>query len=262
MNKYSTFIFKIGISFQLMLLVACSQPNPLDDLEVWDLVYISDSTGWGVPDKFAANIERDTGKEVIVHSWAQGGLPALRVLDDLYAETLPRNLREDIAEAEVIIFIANPHGDPEKGGINIGGIETCMNTLSCQEPENCTSEFYEPYVENLKTIYAGIFSLRAGQPTIIRAVDLYNPIISEHQECGTETVCTRCWETFNATLLQAADEYGVPLVSVYELFNGPDHDQDPREKGYIGHDGEHTNETGQQAIADRLSQAGYEPLIP
>jgi hypothetical protein len=32
--------------------------------------------------------------------------------------------------------------------------------------------------------------------------------------------------------------------------------------GYIGPDGEHTTEIGQQAIADVLSQAGYMPLIP
>jgi hypothetical protein len=251
-----------SIILLLLFLAACSQPNPLDELEAWDLVYISDSTGFGVPDKLAANIERDTGKQVVVHNWLQGGLPALRVLEQLHAEPWIRNLSEDISEAEMIIVFANPRGDPGQGGINRGGIETCMNASACKKPDNCTAEFYKPYVENLKTIYAEIFALRAGQATIIRAVDLYNPIISEHRDCGTEEVCAKCWETFNAAVHQAAEAYQVPVVSVHDLFNGPTHIEDPRTKGYIGPDGEHTTETGQQAIADLLSQAGYMPLIP
>lgn len=262
MNIDLKIIIKISIPFFVMLLAGCSQPNPLDELEEWDLVYISDSSGFGVPDKFAANIKRDTGKDVKVHNWLQGGLPALKVLEELHAEPWYRNLQTDISEAEVIIFIANPRGDSELGGINGGGIETCMNASSCLEPEDCTLEFYAPYIENLKKIYAEIFSLRSGQPTIIRAVDLYNPVISQHQGCETEAVCTQCWETFSAAIHQAAKEYGVPVVSVYDLFNGENHNQDPREKGYIGSDGEHTSEIGQQAIADLLSQAGYRPLIP
>ena len=262
MKLYKNFIIMICAALSTLVLVACSKPNPLDDLEVWDLVYISDSSGFGVPDKFAANIERDTGKQVNVHNWLKGGLSALRVLEQIHAEPWYRNLRDDITEAELIIFFANPRGDVEKGGINIGGIETCMNARSCREPENCTPEYYESYMENLKKVYAEIFSLRAGQPTIIRAVDFYNPLISEHQDCGTETVCTQCWETFNTAVHQAAAAYQVPVVSVYDLYNGPNHDEDPRAKGYIGSDGMHTNETGQQAIADFLSQAGYIPLIP
>ncbi len=253
----------VGITLSILLLFACSQPNPLDELEEWDLVYISDSSGFGVPDKLAANIERDTGKAVVVHNWAQGGLPALRVLEQLHAEPWIRNLSEDVSQAEMIVVIANPRGDPEQGGLNRGGgIETCMNASACKKPEICTAEFYEPFVENLKSIYAEIFALREGQATIIRAVDLYNPVISVHRDCATEEVCTQCWETFNAAIHRAAEAYQVPVVSVYDLFNGPNHDEDPRAKGYISSDGEHTNESGQQAIADLLSQAGYTPLIP
>ena len=61
---------------------------------------------------------------------------------------------------------------------------------------------------------------------------------------------------------EAAEAYAIPVVSVYDFFNGPEHDLDPRVKGYIIPDGRHTTETGQQAIADLLSQAGYTPLIP
>ena len=251
-----------AIAALVILLVACSQPNPLDELEEWDMVYISDSTGFGVPDKFAANIERDTGKQVVVHNWMQGGLSAISVLNKLDAEPWFRNLNEDIAEAEVIIFFANPQGDPAKGGITSGGLGPCRNSLSCKLPEDCSPEFHATYIENLKKIYQEIFALRAGQATIIRATDFYNPLISEHQACGTEDACTECWEGFNTSIHQAAEAYGIPVVSVYDLFNGPEHNQDPRVKGYIIRDGRHTTESGQQAIADLLSQTGYTPLIP
>ena len=52
---------------------------------------------------------------------------------------------------------------------------------------------------------------------------------------------------------------GRPLVSVHDLFNGPEHDEDPREKGYIGSDGIHTSAEGRAAIADALAAVGYYP---
>jgi len=61
---------------------------------------------------------------------------------------------------------------------------------------------------------------------------------------------------------EAAEAFNVPLISVYDAFNGTDHNEDPREKGYIGSDGEHASDRGQQVIADLLSEAGYKPIEP
>ena len=239
----------------------------LDELEEWDLVYISDSEGWGVANKFADNIERDTGKTVQIHDYAIGGLSALRVLQALQSdpESLSdikfKSLQADIAEAEVIVFFANPLGDPSKGGVQ-GGMDKCIVPRLGHPPENCTLQLYEPYIENLKAIYEEILALRNGKPTIIRAVDFYNPLISEHRKLNMEIECTQCWEIFNTAVRQAADAFNIPFVSVYDVFNGLNHDEDPREKGYIGTDGRHTSKQGQQVIADLLSKAGYEPVEP
>jgi len=129
-----------------------------------------------------------------------------------------------------------------------------------QPPDDCTFRLYEPYVENLKAVYEEILTLRNGKPTIIRAVDFYNPLISLHRENNMETECTHCFETFNTAVRKAAEAFNVPLISVYDAFNGIDHNEDPREKRYIGSDGEHTTDKGQQVIADLLSEAGYEPI--
>lgn len=246
-------------------IVGCSKTNPLDELEEWDLVYICDSTGWGVPKRYAENIERDTGKTVRVHSYTIGRLSALRVLNFLQndlealADGRLKSLQEDIREAEVIVFFANPRGNPSEGGVR-GGLENCISASS--PPDDCTPGLYEPYLENLKAIYEEISSLRDDKPTIIRAVDFYNPLISVHGERNMEAECTRCLEVFNDTVQQAADAFHIPTISVYDAFNGVNHDEDPREKGYIGGDGVHTSEQGQQVIADILSEAGYEPVEP
>ncbi len=47
---------------------------------------------------------------------------------------------------------------------------------------------------------------------------------------------------------------------MYDAFNGPDRDEDPRAKGYIGYDGEHAIGPGQDAMVEALDAAGYEPL--
>lgn len=140
-------------------------------------------------------------------------------------------------------------------------MEKCINPGKLL-PDDCTLQKYEPYIENLKAIYKEILALRAGKETIIRAVDFYNPLISVHGELGMETECTQCLETFNSAVRQAAEAFNIPLVSVFEALNGAQHNEDPREKGYIGPDGIHTSDEGRQLIADLLSEAGYEPVEP
>lgn len=246
------------------IICGCANRNQLTELEKWDLVYICDSSGWGVAEKYAANIERDTKKTVQVKDYAIGGLSAIKVLDGLYSDPEDldnddkfKSFQTDIAEAEVIVLFANPRGEPSRGGVK-GGMEKCIDYESGNPPDSCSPQMYQPYTENLKAIYKEIFSLRNGEPTIIRAVDLYNPVISEHLKRNMEMECRECQETFKKAIRNAADEFNIPLVSVYDEFNGPDHNEDPREKGYIGDDGIHTSEKGREVIADLLSKIGYE----
>lgn len=235
----------------------------MNELKDWDLVYISDSTGWGVADKFAENIERDTSKKVQTHNYAIGDLSALQVLKALQTEPESldngtfKSLQASVSEAEVIVFFANPRGDPSEGGVE-GGLENCIRLEP--PPYDCTLELYEPYIEILKAVYKEILALRNGKPTIIRAVDFYNPLISIHRERNMENECTQCFEIFNKAVRQAADTFNVPLISVYNAFNGSNHDENPRDKGYIRDDGIHASDKGRQVIANLLSDAGYEPI--
>ena len=62
------------------------------------------------------------------------------------------------------------------------------------------------------------------------------------------------------TVHEAAVTYGVPTVSMYDAFNGAEHSEDPREKGYIFVDGQHTTDEGKAAMVDVLHAAGYDPI--
>ena len=118
-------------------------------------------------------------------------------------------------------------------------------------------ELLAPYQADLEAIYDEIARLREGRPLILRATDIYNPLLSRWREKGIEDACRVCLESVNAAARQAAEEHRVPFVSVYDGFNGPDHDQDPRAKGLIRDDGEHPSEAGAQFIAELLQQSGY-----
>jgi hypothetical protein len=63
-------------------------------------------------------------------------------------------------------------------------------------------------------------------------------------------------------LREASDELGVTFVSFYDDFNGPEHNEDPREKGYIRSDGYHASTEGSDAQARLFHDIGYDTMTP
>lgn len=96
---------------------------------------------------FGENKKRDTGKSVQVHDHTRGDLSALTVLNALESDpessSYSNSLQADIAEAEVIVFFANPRGVPSQGGVQ-GEMENCIAYGSGNPPEDCTLQLYEP----------------------------------------------------------------------------------------------------------------------
>ncbi len=70
------------------------------------------------------------------------------------------------------------------------------------------------------------------------------------------------WEAFSQAIREAAAEFGVPTASMFDAFNGPNHDEDPREKGFIGSDKQHTTDEGKAAMVEVLHALGYDPVNP
>lgn len=238
----------------------CTSPKlPQGSSAVWHLVVIGDSSLWELGEAYAVQIEKDVGVQVELEDFALPALSAGKVLEVLQTgkssnsrlEKLPAALKE----AEVVVMFVNPIDsiDPEKP-LNLDGCFTYS------APESCSPETFKSWTEDLKAIWAEIFKLRKGKETILRATDLYNPLVKGWKETGVFDACTECWVNMSDAARLAAEAYNIPFLSRLKAFSGADHTEDPREKGYIREDGEHPNELGAQFTAQLLSQMGYAPV--
>ena len=236
---------------------------PLEDLEEWDLLWISDSSGWDVADVYAAMVAEDTGKTINVQDKWVGGLPAGVIYESLTGQysgpsMVMEKIPELVAEAEIIVFYGNPS---ESINESRPGDWECTSGYGSYVVD-CDPEIFSVYVEHLETIYQKMFELRIGQPTIIRTYDAYNPRINIFKEQGVYEDCRQCWGiNYNAAIHQAAAAFNIPVAGVAEVWNGPNWDTDPNDLGYTK-DGEHPNELGAQVIAQSLRELGYEPIAP
>ena len=223
----------------------------------WDLVVIGDSSLWKLADAFAAQIEKDVGVKVIVHDITPGGLSAGKVLRSLQVGDTLTNLPDRIKDAEVVVMFVNPLEsiDPE----NPLGLEACFYYTA---PESCGMESFGKYIDDLKAIWEEIFILRAGQPTIVRATDIYNPLVANWQKTGVFEACNECWLNMSKAAQAAAEAYNIPFLSRFEALNGPDYLGNLKEKGYLSSDGEHPSDLMGQYTAELLAEIGYDPVIP
>jgi hypothetical protein len=168
-------------------------------------------------------------------------------------------IRDELADAEIIVVYGNAaYTVPPDVG-------TCARpgTDSREPPEYHTSADYAPYGDVFRDIFDTVFELRAGQPTVIRTYDAFAAALADWREAGIEPECTASWEAQADAIHEAADEYGVLTASFYDEFNGPNHDEDAHEKGYIDADGWHQSMgAGVAAQVEVLHALGYDPIIP
>lgn len=234
--------------------VATTTPEAPAATEQWDLLFFSDSLGWSVAHQWAARIEAELGVEVTVHDYATGNLSAVKIDQWLAPGGLHRQL---LAEAEIISFFGNPRGS----GV-VADSETCISpsTIPREPPAEYSSADWDGYKKVLRSIYESIFEARAGEPTVVRAMDFMLSVVAEWKEAGIYDECLRELTLMNEVIAEVAAEYGVPVASVFSAFNGVNHDEDPKEKGWIGSDRIHTNAEGQAAMVEVFHGLGYDPL--
>ncbi len=231
-----------------------TMPSGPDDL--WDLVIIGDSSLWRVGKAYAAQIEQDVGVKVLLHDFANRYGSAGTVLKVLApGDDQSEGLVTALKDAEVVVMFVNPMDsiDPEKPH----DLEQCF---LFKAPETCPPEAFEQYTADLEAIWAEIFKLRDGQPIILRATDIYNPLVRPWTLKKVLEPCTACWEMMNNAAQLAAETYNIPFLSRHDAFNGVTHFEDPREKGYIDADGEHPTDLMGEYTAQLLSEMGYAPV--
>jgi len=261
----------VVVIFLVILITGCqtgASQNPQEvkiEEETWDLLWVSDSSGWGVADIYGQYIAEDNNVEVnVIDNWI-GGLSAGQILQGLKEQNTTNfdldKLRDRIADSEVIVIYGNPSDSDDQS--NLGDWNCGQSDLDSCYVNNCSIDTFSQYIADLKEIYSIIFEIRQGKPTIIRAIDTYNPrLVSHCQPDGVFDICTQCWETYNQAIHQAADEMGVPVANVFDAWNGIDHTENPVQKGYTREDNVHPSELGAAVTAQLLRDIGFEPIIP
>ena len=205
-------------------------------------------------ERYGSLAEEALGLTVNVHDRARGSSPS-HPGPELIQDESDTGWAPLIREAEIIVVF----GNPRQSGAT-ADLEICItgSTYRRDPPVRYSAMDWQPYRDLLDEIYAEIWRQRDGEPVVLRAVDFYNPVISAWREAGIETECLAALESFNRTIAEAAEAAGATLVSVADVFNGPTHTEDPREKGYIGGDGIHTTDEGAAAIAQALTDVGFD----
>jgi hypothetical protein len=233
------------------------EPPAMDTSQPWDLVFISDGEGLGVANRWAERIQLELGVEVRVHNHVPlpGDHSAVYVRD--FLDEPGSALAEQIADAEVVAVFANPLGSGVSGQDAGACISTSIDPRD--PPQLYSAEDFVPYGEVLSSIFATVFELRKGAPTIVRAMDAYVPVVDAWHAAGVQTECMAMFELISETTRSAAAGFGVPMASMFDAFNGPDHDEDPNEKGFLDGGGGYPSAKGKDVMVEALHSLGYEP---
>ena len=263
MKRTKILIFALIIS----LLSSCSPQStelPTGPDAIWTLVIIGDSSMWELGDAFAAQINKDVGVQVELENLTNVGSAReiLRVLKGGESSNFRLSRLPDVlAEAAVVVMVMIPNPSESIVDEHPMELDRCFHS-DTSIPLYCNPIVFEQWTADLEAIWGEVFKLRNGKPAILRATDLYNPLVSPWNENDIFEECTECWENISEANRLAAEIYKIPFLSRLDAFNGPDRTIDPREQGYIVSDGEHPSELMAQYTAELLSQLGYDPVSP
>lgn len=242
-----------------------------DPGEPWDLLFFGQEDVFTrqLAEKYAALASDELGVEVrpvqppgFDYVWAAIMLPRLQ------GAAYPP-LDQYVAPAEIIVLFSRPGETPDgTEAYIVEDFERCWKRAIHGEPPttNPPADYWDSYRSNLDGIYSELWALRQGTPTVLLTIDVYNPSLPQQRQGGIEAECTAWFESWSQQSSEAAVDNGSTFVSLYDLFNGSNHDQDPAEAAYIGQTDDEPDAhwyqatpTGVDLIAQRLADEGYEP---
>ena len=257
----------ILLPFGALLVSGCSADEGIGDtseetttrtgtLAVWNYVALGDSLAAGsgashagYVDRYAAYLESDTGVRVKVINLGQNGLTSPELLLALRDDP---SWRRAVGEADVLTVNI---------GINdLGRAAEAYERGTCGGADNqdCLREVVEAVEGNWNAVVAELLSLRSTSDTIIRAAGLgYTPYLDPEEapdgglsgELNDFQVFKPYLDEVNRHIATTASDNGIPYAEVR------------LERGYFSQDGVHPNDEGYEAIAGRLRELGYSPLV-
>lgn len=253
-------------------------PTTTDDAlpppgEPWDLLFLGfdDLLTRQTAELYADGAAEALGAEIrLTHPSGFEHLYASTQLAQLRGERFPF-LDEAAADAEIIVMLTRQ--DPAEEGpmsrINDDFLRCTWEITPGDAPAERSGDYWEPYLELMDEIYEEVWQLRSGRPTVLISIDFYILDIAELREAGIEEPCVAWWEEWSNQIRDIAQRHGSTMVSIFDLFNGPDHSVDPSKLGLIGPTEEdasipfyRTNPAGATLVAGALLEAGFDPIGP
>jgi lysophospholipase L1-like esterase len=221
-----------------------------------DATGAGDEEGQGWVQRYADLVAEQEGADVDVVAHAEDGLTSDALLAALRQDD---GLREDITAADLVVIGAG--GADLNAGDDAWDAGTCSGT-PCYEP------VLAAYADNIAQIAGVVAELRAGRPTVFRAMTPPNALTGAEDvippflaPSATEVGVFQSGSLRDSTCA-AARQHGGECIDVPTAFNGPDGTADAYAAGLLNHeDCCYPNAAGQQKIAELLLAAGTEPQV-
>ena len=217
----------------------------------------------GFVDRYADALGVATGKTVGVRNMSQhNGLQVQGLLDDLGVGA-PVGRAETLAEADAII-VGIAHNDvpmnvDDDACDGAGGDNPDWSKYTAA----CIATEVTRYTPKYEAVFKRIAALRAGKPTILRAINRYNDWngwpghpLSPDGVAATAAVIA----AWNKMICGAAEANGFRCADISTAFNGKDGTQPSG--GLLANDYTHPSNRGNQVIAGVLTKLGFKPLAP
>lgn len=230
----------------------------------WTLVALGDSetTGSGDPSGqgwvayYADLIRAGESRAVTVTNLAANGTTSDHLLQSIQSN---EQIREHIAAADIVVLGV--------GGADLNAGDEALAAGSC-EGTTCYDPAIEGYAANIDDIAAAIMMVRAGKPTVLRAITMPNVLTGAEDvippflsEIATEVGVYQA-RGFNAATCEAMESHGGVCIDVLTAINGPDGSENGYAAGLLNlEDCCYPNERGHRLIAELLYDTGLAPLV-
>lgn len=237
--------------------------------EPWDLLFFGfdDLFTRLTADMYAERASETLGVEIsMTHPAGFEHLYGSSQLAMLRGERFP-SLDDAARGAEIIVVLTrqDPVDDGHMGRINDDYLRCTWEIAAGDPPMDRPADYWEPYRKVMDDIYAEIWSLREGRPTVLISIDFHVLDLAALRDAGIEELCIEWWAEWSDQIAETASAHGSTMVSIFDLLNGPDHDIDPADLGLIGPTDEdpsiapyRVNPAGATVIADALAATGFE----
>jgi lysophospholipase L1-like esterase len=212
-------------------------------------------------DRYADALAASTGKAVDVQNVARPSLRVERLLQDL----MEGSAASDAAAAADAIIVAVGTSDAP-WNITDDACDGSATAVDFVPWDRYTEECISAHVERFRPTFDGVFKrlveLRAGRPTVYRALDLYNDWIGFEGDVPPAAVETSVnyLDAWNAMVCETAESNGFACAPISAAFNGED--GRTASGDLLAPDYVHPSDKGHQRMAEVLVDLGFAPLLP